>query len=121
MSRPVCFMVMSFNKKRVPGHGEIDFNALWDRVFAPLLRDMGYDPLRADEDLGASIIADMLIRLTASDLVIADLSLANANVYYEVGVRHAARRPGCVLIAPDWATPPFDVDQIRRHPYPLPP
>jgi tetratricopeptide (TPR) repeat protein len=81
---------------------------------------LGYDAIRADEDLGASIIADMLIRLTASDLVVADLSLANANVYYEVGVRHAARRPGCVLIAAEWASPQFDVEQIRRLPYPLP-
>lgn len=120
MSRPVCFMVMPFNKKPAPDRGEIDFDALWDLAFAPLLRDLGYDPIRADEDLGASIIADMLIRLTASDLVVADLSLANANVYYEVGVRHAARGPGCVLIAAEWASPRFDVEQIRRLPYPLP-
>ena len=114
-------MVMPFNKKPVPDHGEIDFDALWDRAFAPLLRDLGYDPIRADADLGASIIADMLIRLTASDLVIADLSLANTNVYYEVGIRHAARKPGCVLIAAEWARPQFDLDQIRRLSYPLPP
>jgi hypothetical protein len=50
--------------------------------------------------------------------VVADLNLANANVYYEIGIRHAARRPGCVLIAPDWATLPFDVQQIRRLTYP---
>lgn len=113
-------MVMPFNKKPAPDRGEIDFDALWDRAFTPLLRDLGYDPIRADQDLGASIIADMLIRLTASDLVVADLSLANANVYYEVGVRHAARRPGCVLIAAEWASPQFDFAQIRRLPYPLP-
>jgi tetratricopeptide (TPR) repeat protein len=120
VSRPVCFMVMPFNSKPVPDHGEIDFNALWDHAFAPLLREIGYEPIRADEDLGSSILADMLIRLTASDLVVADLSLANANVYYEIGIRHAARRPGCVLIAPDWATPPFDVQQIRHLTYPSP-
>jgi tetratricopeptide (TPR) repeat protein len=120
MSRPVCFMVMPFNKKSAPDRGEIDFDALWDWALAPLLRELGYEPIRADEDLGASIIADMLIRLTASDLVVADLSLANPNVYYEVGIRHAARRPGCVLIAAEWASPRFDFEQIRRLPYPLP-
>jgi hypothetical protein len=113
-------MVMPFNKKSTPAGDEIDFDALWDRAFAPLLREIGYDPIRADEDLGASIIADMLIRLTASDLVVADLSLANPNVYYEVGVRHAAREPGCVLIAAEGASPSFDFEQIRRVPYPLP-
>jgi tetratricopeptide (TPR) repeat protein len=113
-------MVMPFGTKPAPDHGDIDFNALWDRAFAPLLRDLGYNPIRADQDLGASIIADMLIRLTASDLVVADLAVANANVYYEIGVRHAARRPGCVLIAPEWAKALFDLEQIRHLPYPLP-
>lgn len=120
MSRPVCFMVMPFGKKPVPDRGDIDFDALWDRAFSPLLSDLGYDPIRADADLGASIISDMLIRLTASDVVVADLSLANANVYYEVGVRHAARTPGCVLVAAEWARPQFDLEQIRRLPYPFP-
>ena len=114
-------MVMPFNIKTVPDHGDVDYNALWDRAFFPLLDELGYSPVRADEDLGASIVADMLIRLTASDLVIADLSLANANVYYEVGVRHAARKPGCVLVAPEWAKPSFDLAGIRHVPYPLPP
>jgi tetratricopeptide (TPR) repeat protein len=120
MNRPVCFMVMPFNKKSASGHRQIDFNALWDRAFAPMLSDLGFDPIRADADLGSSIIVDMLIRLTASDLVIADLTIENANVYYEIGVRHAAREPGCVLIAADWARPLFDLQQIRRLPYPLP-
>ena len=114
-------MVMPFGKKAIPDRGDIDFDALWDRAFAPLLRDLGYDPIRADADLGASIIADMLIRLTASDLVVADLTQANPNVYYEVGIRHAAPKPGCVLIAADQARPLFDLEQIRRIPYPLPP
>jgi tetratricopeptide (TPR) repeat protein len=114
-------MVMPFRKKVVPDWGEIDFDVLWERAFEPLLRDLGYDPIRADADLGASIITDMLIRLTASDLVVADLTHGNPNVYYEVGIRHAAPKPGCVLIAAEWARPVFDLEQIRRIPYPLPP
>jgi tetratricopeptide (TPR) repeat protein len=121
VSRPVCFMVMPFGKKDVTDRGEVDFDALWDRAFAPLLRDLGYDPIRADADLGASIIADMLIRLTASDLVVADLTQANPNVYYEVGIRHAAPKTGCVLIGAAKARPLFDLDQIRHLSYPLPP
>ena len=33
--------------------GEIDFNALWDRAFAPTIQSLGYDPVRADQDTGA--------------------------------------------------------------------
>jgi hypothetical protein len=119
MAHPVCFMVMPYNLRSLPNHGEVDYNALWDRAFEPLLQRLGYDPVRADEDLGASILADMLIRLTASDLVVADLSMGNPNVYYEIGVRHSARDAGCVLIAPDWAPSFFDLAQVRHLTYPL--
>ena len=36
-----------------------------------------------------SIIRDMIERLALSDMVLADVSIPNANVFYEVGVRHA--------------------------------
>jgi hypothetical protein len=113
-------MVMPFGKKELPERGIIDFNLVWDEALAPLLRHLGYAAVRADEDLGPSIIEEMLIRLTASDLVVADLTMANANVYYEVGVRHGGRKRGCVLIAAEWATVPFDLGQIRHKCYPLP-
>ena len=54
-----------------------------------------------------------------ADLVLADISLANANVYYEVGVRQAAKERGCVLVAAEWADPVFDLKQMRRLQYPL--
>jgi tetratricopeptide repeat protein len=58
-------------------------------------------------------------QLAVADLVVADISLGNANVYYEVGVRHAAAERGCALIAADWAKPVFDLAQMRRLQYPL--
>ena len=50
--------------------------------------------MRADRDVGALIISQMIQRLAIADLVVADITLANANVYYEVGVRHAAKETG---------------------------
>ena len=76
--------------------------------------------MRADRDVGALIISEMIQRLALADLVVADVSLPNANVYYEIGVRHAAKRVGCVLIAADWAKPVFDLGQIRQLRFPLP-
>jgi hypothetical protein len=38
-----------------------------------------------------NIRLDMFQRLLTADLVIADISIQNANVYYELGVRHALR------------------------------
>jgi tetratricopeptide (TPR) repeat protein len=122
----VCFMVMPFGKKPTgaePGKGpaEIDFNALWDKALRPMIEDLRprFVPVRADQDAGSLIIQSMIERLAISDLVIADMTIANANVYYEVGIRHAAQQAGCVLIAADWSKPLFDTAQMRRLTYPL--
>ena len=98
--RPVCFVVMPFRTKDTfatpPAPAKVNFDALWEKALRPAIAVMGYEPVRADQDLGALIVKEMLERLYFSDLVLADLSIANGNVYYEVGIRHAACRAGCV-------------------------
>src|SRR5262245_54232577 len=123
--KPICFLIMPFGKKptnnpdpKVPG--EINFDALWDRALRPMIEELGYEPIRADQDVGSLIVQEMIERLAYSDLVLAEMTILNANVYYEVGVRQAAQREGCVLIAANWARQAFDVDQMRRVTYPLP-
>ena len=123
--RPVAFMVMPFRQRPVPSPPEgapreIDFDALWYHAFLPALESLGYLAVRADMDCGTVIIKDMLERLAFADLVLADLTLPNVNVYYEVGVRHVAKPSHCVLIASDWSKQFFDVDQMRTLRYPLP-
>jgi hypothetical protein len=119
-------MIMPYGEKPTdakPGTGPatIDFNALWDRVYRPCIEeDLGYVAIRADQDLGALIIVEMIERLAISDLVIADITTPNANVYYEVGVRHAAKDRGCVLVCAEWASPKFDLEQMRQVRFPLP-
>jgi hypothetical protein len=122
--KPIAFMVMPFAVKKVPIQGsgaptEVDFDRLWYQVHEPVLATLGYQPVRADQDLGALIVVEMIQRLTIADLVVADVSLPNANVYYEIGVRHAAKRSGCVLVAASWAQPTFDLQQMRRLTYEL--
>jgi hypothetical protein len=122
--RPLCFMIMPYGRRPTQveaGHGpaEIDFNALWDRAYAPVIEALGFKPVRADQDTGALIISQMLQRLYFADLVLADMTIPNGNVYYEVGIRHAAKPTGCVLLAATWAKPLFDVAQQRTVRYPL--
>src|SRR3981081_273851 len=112
-------MVMPFGRRPtdrseagVPTEG--DFDSLWFLFYRPGLQELGYRPVRADADTGSLIITAMIQRLVLGDLVVADLTLPNANVYYEVGVRHAARKTGCVLTAADWARPVFDLAQMRQ-------
>lgn len=121
---PVCFMIMPYGTKPTqaePGRGpaEIDFNALWDRGYVPTIKALGYEPIRADQDTGAMIASQMLERIYFADLVLADMTIPNGNVYYEVGIRHASQQTGCVLLAADWSKPLFDVAQMRTIRYPL--
>jgi len=124
--RPICFMVMPYSRKPTltpsgKGLPQVDFDALWNKALRPLLEeDLDFEAVRADQDLGPLIIKEMIERLAFSDFVIADITAPNANVYYEVGVRHAAHQTGCVLIAADWAEPVFDLAQVRQLRYPLP-
>lgn len=123
MPKPICFMVMPFGKRKTDGVSaalpkEIDFDALWNKAFFPVLA-REYQPVRADQDLGALIIKEMIERLVIADLVVADVTLPNANVYYEVGIRHAARENRCVLIAADGSRQLFDIAQMPQLRYPL--
>lgn len=120
MAKPICFVVMPFSTKETqlgpdaPGPTKVDFDALWEKAFRPAIEAVGYTPVRADQDAGALIIVEMIQRLAMSDLVVADISIGNANVYYEIGVRHAAQQYGCVLVSADWAHVLFDIDQMPR-------
>ena len=123
--RPVCFMVMPFRKKKVTGPTgedapkEIDCNALWDKAYRPAIEESGYTPIRADLDTGSVIVKDMLERLAFADLVVADVSLPNGNVYYEVGLRHVARETGCIMFAATWSRQLFDIEQFTSVRYEL--
>lgn len=126
MPRPICFMIMPYGIKSTSAvaGGEapdkVDFDRLWEAALRPAIRDAGYEPVRANEDFGALIVTEMIERLAMSDLVLADVSIPNGNVYYELGIRHAAQRRGCAMTAAIWAKPLFDIDQMRQIRYPLP-
>jgi hypothetical protein len=121
MARPICFVIMPYGVKETqprPGAkdapAKVDYDKLWEKAYLPAIDQLGYSAVRADFDLGGMIIKDMLQRLGLCDLVIADISIPNANVYYEVGIRHAAAAQGCVLLAAHWADVPFDLKQIKQ-------
>ncbi|MBZ5619862.1 MAG: TRAFs-binding domain-containing protein [Acidobacteriia bacterium] len=126
MPRPICFMIMPYSTKPTSasqGSGapdKVNFDRLWEAALRPAIDQAGYEPVRANEDIGALIITEMIERLAISDLVLADVSIPNGNVYYEVGIRHAAQKQGCIMTAATWSKPLFDIDQMRRIRYPLP-
>jgi tetratricopeptide (TPR) repeat protein len=118
--RALCFVVMPFGVKPDGAGGSVDFDAVYIELLAPAIREAGLEPLRADQELlGGLIHKPMFERLILSDYGVADLTTANANVFYELGVRHAVRPFSTVLVSADVKRAPFDLAPDRVLPYAL--
>src|SRR5258707_5396476 len=83
----------------------------------------GLEPWGADGELTGGVIhKPMFERLILCEFPIADLTTANANVFYELGVRHAVRPCSTILLFAAGGTQlPFDVAPLRAIPYQLSP
>lgn len=110
-----CFVVMPIGESESAEHRH--FRVLYEEI-APVLRQRGYDVKRVDDiHRGGAITKDIVLSLGQSDLVIADLTNVNPNVMYELGVRHALRGKGTILVFDKDKSKvqkvPFDVNSYR--------
>jgi hypothetical protein len=119
--RAVCFVDMPFGKKPDLASGvEVDFDQIYEAAIEPTIVQAGLEPIRGDrERTGGIIHAPMFGRLLLSDFVVADLTLANPNVFYELGIRHTARPFTTIPIFAAIHAIPFDVALVRAIPYQL--
>ena len=117
--RPLLFVAMPFGTKRDPtGRISIDFDGVYEHAIKPAALAADVEVIRADEERGGGIIhRPMYERLLLAEIVVADLTFANANVFYELGIRHAARPRSTILIYAAIGTLPFDVAPIRSLAY----
>lgn len=119
---PLCFVVMPFGVKPDGRGGTVDFDSVYEQLLAHGIAEAGLQPLRADQELvGGLIHKPMFERLVLSDYAVADVTTANANVFYELGVRHAVRPYSTVLVGADVGGIPFDLAPDRVLPYRLDP
>jgi tetratricopeptide (TPR) repeat protein len=113
--KPHAFVAMPFGVKKDSQGTEIDFNRVYTELIKPALEAAGLDVFRADEEERAGDIrTDMFQELLIADLVVADLTLDNPNVWYELGVRHALRARGVVLISGGRVPTAFDLYTDRK-------
>src|SRR5690242_7199194 len=119
---PHAFVIMPFGKKKGADGAIYDFNAVYSQLIKPALEMAGFESFRADEETtSGDILTDMFQELLLADLCIADMSIDNANVFYELGIRHAFRKRGIVHIQAGRACMPFDVFNVRTIPYHITP
>ena len=108
-----AFIIRPFGKKE-----GIDFDAVEEKLIGPALDAQPEPPSgRTTGDIvkAGNIRTDMFEEILTADLVIADLSIHNANVFYELGIRHALRDKRTVLIRCDVEghAVPFDLKTDR--------
>src|SRR6478735_725486 len=117
---PLCFVLMPFGRKADTSGTTINFDDVYHQLIAPAVRAANLEPIRADEELAGGIVhKPMFERLMLCPYAVADLTFANANVFYELGVRHAVLPHTTLLIFAEGTLLPFDLALDRGLPYAL--
>lgn len=109
-----AFVIRGFDQKN-----GVDFERVHQELIAPALAAAGIDGGDTTKVIvqAGSIHRDMFRELVMADIVVADVSLHNANVFYELGIRHAVRPRSTVLIYTKVDEIPFDLMTYRYMPY----
>jgi tetratricopeptide (TPR) repeat protein len=115
----LCFVIMGFGKKPDFASGRtLDLDATYDAIIEPAVEEQGLRCIRGDKVLRSGVIDramyEMLLR---ADLVIADISTANVNAVYELGVRHALRPNSTIIMKEQDGKLYFDLDHVRTFHY----
>ena len=85
---PLCFVLMPFGKKTDAAGRLTNFDSVYEKVIAPGVKQAGLEPIRADEEkIGGTIHKPMFERLMLCPYAVADITGANPNVFYELGIR----------------------------------
>lgn len=136
--RRKCFVVMPFGQKLHRGETRernpideiadkalIDFDAVYDKLIVPVvaggppgeldsLSHLDMECVRSDKwNRSGSIHKEMFEHLLESDVVIVDITTHNANVFYELGIRHSFRQHTTVLIRREGERIPFNITSAR--------
>jgi len=115
---PLCFILMPFGIKKDENGNTIDFDKIYNDFIKPAIEEAGLEPIRADEEqVGGIIHKPMYERLMLCEYAVADLSTANANVFYELGIRHALRPHSTIALFTSDTKLPFDISFLRALPY----
>lgn len=99
-----CFVMMPFDAWQ---------DQYYKELFSPAIKEAGMEPLRADELFSTgTVIEQIWEQIQKSKILLADLTGKNANVFYELGLAHAARKP-VVFISANLDDIPFDLRHLR--------
>lgn len=100
-----CFVMMPF---------AAPLGGYYESVYKPAIEKAGLQPVRADAEIfGAGKIMDQVWSgIQNANVLVAELTSRNPNVFYELGLAHALRKP-VVLVSSNEDDVPFDLQHIR--------
>src|ERR1700726_4811134 len=111
---PLCFVLMPFGRKTDAAGRSINFDSVYQKIIAPGVVQAGLEPIRADEEkIGGTIHKPMFERLMLCHYAVADITGANPNVFYELGIRHALRPATTTIVFLEGTVIPFDIALVR--------
>lgn len=121
MGKPLCFVVMGYGKKTDYSSGTprtLDLDATFEAIIKPAVEANGLECVRSDKIAQSGIIdVQMYEMLLRADLVVADISTANPNALYELGVRHALRPFSTIMIKEVEGKFLFDLNHLATMQY----
>lgn len=99
-----CFVMMPFGQW---------YDRYYQEIYVPAIKDAGFEPVRADELFSTgSVVEQIWEQIEKSKVLLAELTDKNANVFYELGLAHAARKP-VVFTSGRVDDVPFDLRHLR--------
>jgi tetratricopeptide (TPR) repeat protein len=109
-----CFVIIGFGVKTDHQAGrEVDLDKTFKNIIEPVFNELGFLCYRAmDIQHSGMIDIPMYENILKADFVVADLTTLNANVLYELGIRHAVRKNTTIVISDKDLKYPFDLSHI---------
>lgn len=89
------------------------FDKYYREIYIPAIKEAGLEPARADELFNTgSVVEQIWEQIEKSRVLLADLTDKNPNVFYELGLAHAAKKP-VIFTAANIEDVPFDLRHLR--------
>jgi O-acetyl-ADP-ribose deacetylase (regulator of RNase III) len=113
-----AFVIMPYGVRKDIDGQDVDFDHIYEHVIHEAVRTAGLTCIRCD-DLHAPgwVPKRMLEHIFEDRVAVVDTSTLNANVFYELGVRHALKKAVTVLMRREGTSSPFNIQGLSAVSY----
>ncbi len=117
-----CFVILPYAAPTGDDVPAIDFDAVFNEIIQPVAEDLDLDCIRSDRVSRSGLIhREMIENIIDADVVIADITRGSPDIFFELGIRQAARRAGTVVMCHSGSGEEFNINGVRALDYELPP